>query len=156
MRRLVAGLILVVSVRPANSSFLLCSVPLTSLVLIVLVKSWCGVVWCGGGPVRIHFCPFQAEVQTITTAGGADGSFTLAFGELDYPLPGIVDVVHGEDYVVTSHDLTPYVKRGDRVSAGGWEYAVHAFRPFNATHLYLAKVLVCGCSYRLEHLINLV
>lgn len=83
----------------------------------------------------------QAEVQTITTEGGADGTFTLSFGELDYPLPGTVDVVNGEDFVVTSQDLTPYVKRGDRVAfVGGWEYAVHAFRPFNATHLYLAKV----------------
>lgn len=83
----------------------------------------------------------QAEVQTITTEGGADGSFTLAFGQLDYPLPGTVDVVYGEDYVVTSEDLTPYVKRGDRVGfAAGLEYAVHAFRSFNATHLYLAKV----------------
>lgn len=83
----------------------------------------------------------QAEVQTITTEGGADGTFTLSFGELDYPLPGTVDVVNGEDFVVTSEDLTPYVKRGDRVAfVGGWEYAVHAFRPFNATHLYLAKV----------------
>lgn len=85
-------------------------------------------------------CIFQAEVQTITTAGGADGSFTLAFGDVDYPLPGTVDVVHGEEYIVTSQDLTPYIKRGDRISAGGWEYAVHAFRSFNATHLYLAKV----------------
>lgn len=83
----------------------------------------------------------QAEVQTITTEGGADGTFTLSFGDLDYLLPGTVDVVNGEDFVVTSEDLTPYVKRGDRVAfAGGWEYAVHAFRPFNATHLYLAKV----------------
>lgn len=83
----------------------------------------------------------QAEVQTITTGGGADGSFTLSFGQLDYQLPGTVDVIYGEDYIVTSEDLTPYVKRGDRVGfAAGWEYAVHAFRPFNATHLYLAKV----------------
>ncbi|CAM9176754.1 unnamed protein product, partial [Laminaria digitata] len=73
------------------------------------------------------------------TSGGADGSFTLAFGDVDYPLPGTVDVVNGEDYIVTSQDLTPYIKRGDRISALGWEYVVHAFRPFNATHLYLAK-----------------
>lgn len=88
-------------------------------------------------------CLLQAEVQTITTEGGADGSFTLAFGDLDYPLPGTVDVVNGEDFIVTSQDLTPYIKRGDRISALGWEYAVHAFRPFNATHLYLAKVTLC-------------
>ena len=87
-----------------------------------------------------YVCLVQAEVQTITTEGGADGSFTLAFGDADYPLPGTVDVVNGEDYIVTSQDLTPYIKRGDRISALGWEYAVHAFRPFNATHLYLAKV----------------
>lgn len=79
-------------------------------------------------------------MQTITTEGGADGSFTLAFGALDHQLPGTVDAVNGEDYLVSSQDLTPYVKRGDRVSVGDLEYAVHAFRPFNATHLYLAKV----------------
>lgn len=44
---------------------------------------------------------------------------------------------------MTSQDLTPYIKRGDRISALGWEYAVHAFRPFNSTHLYLAKVTSC-------------
>lgn len=82
----------------------------------------------------------QAEVQTVTTQGGADGSFTLAFGALDYALPGTVDAVNGVEYLVTSQDLTPYVKRGDRVSVEDEEYAVHAFRPFNATHLYLAKV----------------
>lgn len=90
-----------------------------------------------------QFSLLQAEVQTITTEGGGDGSFTLAFGDVDYPLPGTVDVVNGEDYIVTSQDLTPYIKRGDRISALGWEYAVHAFRPFNATHLYLAKVTSC-------------
>lgn len=79
-------------------------------------------------------------MQTITTEGGPDGSFTIAFGELDSPLPGTVDAVYGEDYLVTLQDLTPYVKRGDRISVGGLEYAVHAFRPFNATHMHLAKV----------------
>lgn len=82
----------------------------------------------------------QAEVQTIRTEGGPEGTFTLAFGELDYPLPGTVKAWHGQDYLVTSEDLTPYVKRGDRLRVGGLDYAVHAFRPFNATHLYLAKV----------------
>lgn len=82
----------------------------------------------------------QAEVQTITTEGGPDGSFTIAFGELDVPLPGMVDATYGEHYLITSQDFTPYIKRGDRVSVGGMEYAVHAFRPFNATHMYLAKV----------------
>lgn len=93
------------------------------------------------------FRELQMEVQTITTEGGADGSFTLAFGALDYPLPGTVDVVNGEDYIVTSQDLTPYIKRGDRVSVDGWEYAVHAFRPFNATHLSLAKVPYSTCGH---------
>ena len=85
----------------------------------------------------------QSEVQTVTLAtdGVAEGTFTLAFGELDNPLPGTVDVVNGDDFVVTSEDLTPYIKRGDRVAfEGGWEYAVHAFMPFNASHLYLAQV----------------
>ncbi|CAM9165015.1 unnamed protein product, partial [Choristocarpus tenellus] len=90
----------------------------------------------------------QREVQTVTTDGGPDGSFTLAFGELDYPLPGTVVAVHGLDYLVTSEDLTPFVKRGDRVSVGGWNYAVHAFRPFNATHMYLAKVTTSGVPTR--------
>lgn len=89
---------------------------------------------------RTAINPFQAEVQTVTTQGGADGSFTLAFGALDYALPGTVDAVNGVEYLVTSQDLTPYVKRGDRISVEDMEYAVHAFRPFNATHLYLAKV----------------
>lgn len=79
-------------------------------------------------------------MQTIKTEGGPKGSFTLAFGELDSPLPGTVDTVHGVPFLVTSEDLTPYVKRGDRVRVGGLDYAVHAFRPFNATHMYLAKV----------------
>ena len=97
-------------------------------------------------------CLLQAEVQTITTEGGADGSFTLAFGDVDYPLPGTVDVINGEDYIVTSQDLTPYIKRGDQISALGWEYAVHAFRPFNATHLYLAKVIyMLASAIKLNH-----
>lgn len=80
-------------------------------------------------------------MQTITTQGVFDGTFTLAFGQAEYPLPGTVDAVNGEDYVITSEDLTPYVKRGDRVAfVGGWEYEVHAFMPFNASHLYLAQV----------------
>lgn len=79
-------------------------------------------------------------MQTITTEGGPDGSFTIAFGELDSPLPGTVDAVYGEHYLVTSQDLTSYTRRGDRISVGGLAYAVHAFRPFNATHMYLAKV----------------
>lgn len=83
----------------------------------------------------------QSEVQTITTQDVAEGTFTLAFGPLDHPLPGTVDVVNGEDFVLTSEDLTPYVKRGDRVAFDGErEYAVHAFMPFNASHLYLAQV----------------
>ena len=80
-------------------------------------------------------------MQTVTTQDVATGTFTLAFGPVDYPLPGTVDVVNGEDFVITSEDLTPYVKRGDRVAFdGGWEYEVHAFMPFNASHLYLAQV----------------
>lgn len=95
----------------------------------------------------------QSEVQTVTldtdaADGEVEGTFTLAFGDLDYPLPGTVEVVFGEDYVVTSEDLTPYVKRGDRVAFdGGWEYAVHAFMPFNASHLYLAQVRGLFCLY---------
>lgn len=85
-------------------------------------------------------------MQIITTEGGPDGSFALALGELDAPLPGSVDAVFAADYLVTSQDLTPYVKRGDLVSVGGLAYAVHAFRPFNATHMYLAKVRVCLTS----------
>lgn len=80
-------------------------------------------------------------MQTITTADVAEGTFTLAFGQVEYALPGTVDTVNGEDFIVTSEDLTPYVKRGDRVGfEGGWEYEVHAFMPFNASHLSLAKV----------------
>lgn len=80
-------------------------------------------------------------MQTITTEDVAEGSFTLAFGDVGYALPGTVDAVNGEDYVITSEDLTPHVKRGDRVAFnGGWEYEVHAFMPFNASHLYLAQV----------------
>lgn len=83
----------------------------------------------------------QSEEQTITTQNVAEGTFTLAFGSLDHPLPGTVDVVNGEDFVVTSEDLTPYIKRGDRVAFdGGWDYEVHAFMPFNASHIYLAEV----------------
>ena len=85
----------------------------------------------------------QSEVQTITTEDVAEGTFTLAFGPAEYALPGTVDVVAGEDLVITSEDLTPFVKRGDRVAFdGGWEYEVHAFMPFNASHLYLAQVTV--------------
>lgn len=83
----------------------------------------------------------QSEVQTIATAHVAEGTFTLAFGHVDHALPGTVDAVNGEDFVITSEDLTPYVKRGDRVALEGLDYEVHAFMPFDATHLYLAQVL---------------
>lgn len=101
----------------------------------------------------------QSEVQTVTlvTDGEVEGTFTLAFGDLNYPLPGTVDVVFGEDYIVTSEDLTPYVKRGDRVAFdGGWEYAVHAFMPFNASHLYLAQVRRLSCAVWLSCAVRLV
>lgn len=82
----------------------------------------------------------QSEVQTITTEDVAEGTFTLAFGPVEHALPGTVDIVAGEDFVITSEDLTPYVKRGDRVAFdGGLEYEVHAFMPFNASTLYLSQ-----------------
>ncbi|CAM9321423.1 unnamed protein product, partial [Phaeothamnion confervicola] len=87
----------------------------------------------GGGSVFGH-----AEVQAVAVTAPS-GTFTLAFGGVDQPLPGTAAAVHGRAYLITSADLTPFVRRGDVIRVGDDNYAVHAYLPFNATHLYLAQ-----------------
>lgn len=94
-----------------------------------------------------------AEVQTLTTAGAPGGTFTLAFGNVDAPLPGTVGVVHGGLFLKTSVDLTAHVRRGDRIRVGdatdATVYLVHAYSAFNATHLPLAAYAESALPYRL-------
>jgi hypothetical protein len=95
------------------------------------------------------------EVQTITTTGAPGGTFTLSFGNVDEPLPGTVGVVHGGTFLLTTQDLTQHVRRGDRIvvddvtATDPVVYLVHAYDPFNATHLPLAPYTESVIPYRL-------
>lgn len=95
----------------------------------------------------------MAEVQQISTYwdwngikpestrknNATSGSFTLSFGPHDVALPGTVAMMNGKSYMVTTHDLTPFVSRGDAIVVNGKTLTVAARRTFNSTHVYVEE-----------------
>jgi len=79
------------------------------------------------------------ETQVLDTlrTNVTSGTFTLAFGDPIWPLPGTVDATHMSRFLETSTDLTSFISRGDAISIGGNIYTVDLYQDFNSTHLPL-------------------
>ena len=97
----------------------------------------------------------HAEVQKVMTYTSVDvpnrwtnatgGTFTLAFGDVDEPLPGTVAATQGRQYLRTSVDLTPHLGRRDAIKVCAAADACQTLtvaenRVFNSTHLYVDQV----------------
>ena len=79
-------------------------------------------------PVYPHFGVEEVQQIKLENAAGdpgVDGSFTLAFGSLDKPLPGNVSVIQNKQELGTSSDLTEQIARGDAIRVGTYTYNVH-------------------------------
>ena len=55
-------------------------------------------------------------------------------------LPGVVKGEYGKPFVWTSHDLRPYVSKGDFIRVGNLLYQIHAKKPLLARKLHLASI----------------
>ena len=55
-------------------------------------------------------------------------------------LPGVVKGEYGKPFVWTSHDLRPYVSKGDFIRIGNLLYQIHAKKPLLARKLHLASI----------------
>ncbi|KAF1323264.1 Projectin/twitchin, partial [Globisporangium splendens] len=92
-------------------------------------------------PLGYSFNRTKSNVQT--TGAIASGSFTLAYGDGSerFPyrvLPGTLDVVHGQNYVTTSTDLTGLLARGDVIVIDDVTYLAATTGTFSSTQLPLA------------------
>ena len=81
------------------------------------------------------------EVMLLETdsLGITGGSFALSFGTPTFELPGEVDIIHGSDFITSSHDLAPFVGRGDTFLINGYSFSVHDSNEFTSSRVPLSS-----------------
>ena len=63
-------------------------------------------------------CGDSTFIAPPVVADSLGGSFTLAFGSLSRPLPGVVGAVNGSTTLFTTEDLSSILREGDQLAVG--------------------------------------